>query len=254
MTPGLIGAPPLASRDMHSVGQIDWSFMDRPAPASAMSSGLARLRIVGPEQGAIHTDLAVVGLGPGGWLAPHVHAFEEALYVLDGDLLLELGGQVHRLVDRRLRADPDRSAARAGQRVRRAGSAAVAQQPAAARPRGAAARHVLRTGGGPGRDGCRRGPAAVRRSDASAGRPLRRHAAAARGAPRGRPRARPGTGRDGHRDPRLQRDLGEDAGRPRVRGRPRHDVHRRLRTRRRRAGPRPPVRGGLRLPRRRDRR
>ncbi len=82
---------------MHSVAQIDWSFIDRPVPASATSSGLARLRIVGPEQGAIHTDLAVVGLQPGGWLAPHVHAFEEALYVLEGDLLLELGGQVHRL-------------------------------------------------------------------------------------------------------------------------------------------------------------
>ena len=47
---------------MHHVGQIDWSFTDRPAPASATSSGLARLRIVGPDQGAVHTELAVVGL------------------------------------------------------------------------------------------------------------------------------------------------------------------------------------------------
>ena len=50
---------------MHSVGKIDWSFVDRPAPASATSSGLARLRIVGPEQGAVHTDLAAIGLGTG---------------------------------------------------------------------------------------------------------------------------------------------------------------------------------------------
>jgi quercetin dioxygenase-like cupin family protein len=83
---------------MHSVGQIDWSFIDRPAPASATSSGLARVRIVGPDQGAVHTDLAVVGLTTGGWLAPHVHSFEEALYVLGGELLLDLGGRVHRLV------------------------------------------------------------------------------------------------------------------------------------------------------------
>ena len=83
---------------MHSVGQIDWSFLDRPAPASATSSALARLRIVGPDQGAVHTDLAVVGLQTGGWLAPHVHSFEEALYVLSGELLLDLGGRVHRLV------------------------------------------------------------------------------------------------------------------------------------------------------------
>jgi quercetin dioxygenase-like cupin family protein len=83
---------------MHSVGHIDWSFMDRLAPASATSSGLGRLRIVGPDEGAVHTDLAVVGLVTGGWLAPHTHSFEEALYVLSGELLLDLGGRVHRLV------------------------------------------------------------------------------------------------------------------------------------------------------------
>src|SRR4051794_17347439 len=83
---------------MHSVGHIDWSFVDSPAPASATASGLARLRIVGPEQGAVHTDLAAIGLQPGGWLAPHVHSFEEALYVLTGELLVDLGGRVHRLV------------------------------------------------------------------------------------------------------------------------------------------------------------
>ena len=83
---------------MHSVGQIDWSFMDRPVPTSDTSSGLARLRIVGPDQGAVHTDMAAVGFVTGGWLAPHVHSFEEALYVLGGELLLDLGGRVHRLV------------------------------------------------------------------------------------------------------------------------------------------------------------
>jgi quercetin dioxygenase-like cupin family protein len=83
---------------MHSVGHIDWSFVDHPAPASATSSGLARVRVVGPEQGAVHTDLAAIALQPGGWLAPHFHSFEEALYILSGELLIDLGGRVHRLV------------------------------------------------------------------------------------------------------------------------------------------------------------
>ena len=65
---------------------------DGPHPG-ATSVGLARLRIVGPEQGAVHTELAVGALDAGGWLAPHVHSFEEALYVLEGELLLDLGGQ-----------------------------------------------------------------------------------------------------------------------------------------------------------------
>lgn len=84
---------------MAHIGHIDWSFADHPAPTSPTASGLARQRIVGPEQGAVHTDLAVGALAPGGWVAPHVHSYEEALYVFGGELLLELGGTVHRLVE-----------------------------------------------------------------------------------------------------------------------------------------------------------
>jgi quercetin dioxygenase-like cupin family protein len=83
---------------MHYVGRVDWSFVETPAPASAAASGLARRVIVGPEQGAVHTELAVGALQPGGWLGRHVHSFEEALYVLEGELLLEIDGTVHRLV------------------------------------------------------------------------------------------------------------------------------------------------------------
>jgi quercetin dioxygenase-like cupin family protein len=82
---------------MHYVGHVDWSFVHTPAPASPTASGLARRVLVGPEQGAVHTELAVGALQPGGWLAPHVHSFEEALYVLDGELILEIDGRVHRL-------------------------------------------------------------------------------------------------------------------------------------------------------------
>lgn len=81
----------------HFVGKLDWSFADSPAPPGPTASGLARHRLIGPDQGAVHTDLAAVALQPGGWLAPHVHSFEEALYVLEGELLLELGDRVHRL-------------------------------------------------------------------------------------------------------------------------------------------------------------
>jgi quercetin dioxygenase-like cupin family protein len=83
---------------MHFVGRVDWSFADTPGLSSDTSSGLSRQVVVGPEQGAVHTELAVGGLAPGGWLAPHVHSFEEALYVLEGELVLELDRRVHRLV------------------------------------------------------------------------------------------------------------------------------------------------------------
>ena len=83
---------------MHFVGHVDWLFADSPAPTSATATGLSRRVLVGPDQGAAHTELAVGGFQPGGWLARHVHSFEEALYVLDGELVLELDRRVHRLV------------------------------------------------------------------------------------------------------------------------------------------------------------
>jgi quercetin dioxygenase-like cupin family protein len=83
---------------IHHVERVDWSFADDPIAPSNRSSGLARRVVVGPDQGAVHTELAVGAFAPGGWLNRHVHSFEEALYVLSGEILVELDGRVHRLV------------------------------------------------------------------------------------------------------------------------------------------------------------
>ena len=83
---------------MHTVARVDWSFSEGSAPASSSSSGLSRSVLVSSATGSAHTELAAGALAPGGWLARHVHSFEEALYVLDGALLLESDGHVHRLV------------------------------------------------------------------------------------------------------------------------------------------------------------
>jgi quercetin dioxygenase-like cupin family protein len=60
--------------------------------------GLSRSVMVGAAQGAVHTELAIGALDSGGWLQRHFHSFEEALYVLAGELLLEIDGHHHRLV------------------------------------------------------------------------------------------------------------------------------------------------------------
>jgi quercetin dioxygenase-like cupin family protein len=77
--------------------RVDWSFADAPLPSAPTWHGLARSVIVGPQQGAIHTELAVGALTPGGWLQRHFHSFEEALYVLAGELIVEIDGRAHRL-------------------------------------------------------------------------------------------------------------------------------------------------------------
>ncbi len=83
---------------MHHIGRLDWSFTADRQPASMRSSGLARQVLIGPEQGAVHTELAAVSMAPGGWLRRHVHSIEEALYVLEGELAIQIADAVHRLV------------------------------------------------------------------------------------------------------------------------------------------------------------
>jgi quercetin dioxygenase-like cupin family protein len=83
---------------MHAVGHVDWTFISSPLPDTDTTRRLSRQVVVGPAQGAVHTELAVGALTSDGFIARHVHSFEEALYVLAGELLLELDGRVHRLV------------------------------------------------------------------------------------------------------------------------------------------------------------
>jgi quercetin dioxygenase-like cupin family protein len=81
----------------HFVGRADWSFADNPQPSSANSHGLSRSVMIGPAQGAVHTELALTSLAPGGWLNRHFHSYEEALYVLSGELISDIDGHVRRL-------------------------------------------------------------------------------------------------------------------------------------------------------------
>jgi quercetin dioxygenase-like cupin family protein len=83
---------------VHFVGHVDWTFADSPLPDGPNMAGLARSVLVGPGQGAVHTELAVGAFRRDGWLRRHVHSFEESLYVLGGELVIEIGGAVHRLV------------------------------------------------------------------------------------------------------------------------------------------------------------
>lgn len=80
------------------VGSVDWSFAEHPTDDQPRWHGLSRSVLVGAAQGAVHTELAVGSLAPGGWLARHIHSFEESLYLLAGELIVEIDGHAHRLV------------------------------------------------------------------------------------------------------------------------------------------------------------
>ena len=168
---------------MHFVGRVDWDRVATPFPSSATAHGLARAVVVGPEQGAVHTEIAIGSFQAGGWLCRHFHSFEESLYVLGGELLLELDGTVHRLLKGDFALIPIGVQHTLGQRSRRAGPLDVDEHAAATRARRRPQGHVLREdAAGPRRAGRARRAAGLRRSAPALGRPLRRNAAAGRGA------------------------------------------------------------------------
>jgi quercetin dioxygenase-like cupin family protein len=60
-----------------------------PGQFAARSAGFRRWSMVDEAGGAVHTGFGVCTLEPGGRLDAHVHSFEESLYVLEGELVLD---------------------------------------------------------------------------------------------------------------------------------------------------------------------
>jgi len=82
---------------MHYVGRVDWAFSEPPAGYAGSAEGYASSVLVGSHTGAVHTDLSVSKLEPGGWTGLHLHSFESAVYVLAGTPALNIDGHHHQL-------------------------------------------------------------------------------------------------------------------------------------------------------------
>src|SRR2546429_2121924 len=54
------------------------AFVDR-------SKSFRRWALVGEESPAVHTGFAICTLEAGGWVAAHVHSYEESVYLLEGE-------------------------------------------------------------------------------------------------------------------------------------------------------------------------
>ena len=56
------------------------------------SEGHTRRLLIGRATGSVHQEVVIAELAPGGRVDRHLHAFEEAFYVLEGSLVLEIAG------------------------------------------------------------------------------------------------------------------------------------------------------------------
>ena len=71
---------------MHLVKRAhEYSFVAPPVFARH-SQGYTRAALVDSSCGSVHTGLTLNRLEPGGQIAPHLHSFEESVYILEGRL------------------------------------------------------------------------------------------------------------------------------------------------------------------------
>ena len=61
------------------------------------SSGHTRRPIIDRAGGSVHQEVVIAELEPGGRVETHLHAFEEAFYVLEGELVFEAAGATEKL-------------------------------------------------------------------------------------------------------------------------------------------------------------
>jgi quercetin dioxygenase-like cupin family protein len=82
---------------MHHRGHLS-ATPDDPGAYVDHSRGHARRQLIGRSCGSVHQEVAVGELQPGGAVDLHLHAFEEVVYVLEGELVLEVAGETEQLV------------------------------------------------------------------------------------------------------------------------------------------------------------
>ena len=82
---------------MHHVGHVAWDFSEPPAGYAGSAEGYASSCLIGSHTGAVHTDLSISKLEPGGWTGLHLHSFESAVYVLAGTPVLSIDGHQNQL-------------------------------------------------------------------------------------------------------------------------------------------------------------
>jgi quercetin dioxygenase-like cupin family protein len=83
----------------HLVRTTDQAAFAVPSAFAALSTGFRRWSIVNGETGSVHQEFNICELDPGGSIDPHIHSFEESIYVLEGQLICETGDGLFALAE-----------------------------------------------------------------------------------------------------------------------------------------------------------
>jgi mannose-6-phosphate isomerase-like protein (cupin superfamily) len=78
---------------MHYVAKLDEAGAPTPPLYASHSHGFTRGMYAERATGSVHMGAGVCRLAPGGFIAPHLHSFEESFYVLEGELVALVGDE-----------------------------------------------------------------------------------------------------------------------------------------------------------------
>ena len=76
---------------MHYVSRIDSQAAQTPKPYEQGSSGFRRATYVERAMGSVHMGTGICYLDSNGVIQPHIHSFEESFYILEGNLIVQIG-------------------------------------------------------------------------------------------------------------------------------------------------------------------
>lgn len=76
---------------MHFVTSLAKLSNSTPAGYEGQSRGFGRKTYVDHSMGSVHMSVGICQLEPGGNIRHHLHAFEESFYILEGELVCQIG-------------------------------------------------------------------------------------------------------------------------------------------------------------------
>jgi len=82
---------------MHFVSSIDSASAKTPQAYEGKSSCFRRAMYVERATGSVHMGTGICYLDVGGFIIPHVHSFEESFYILEGNVVVQIGDKAFSL-------------------------------------------------------------------------------------------------------------------------------------------------------------
>jgi len=83
--------------DMHHVSKIDGAKAQTPKLYEGQSSGFRHVAYVERAMGSVHMGTGICFLDTNGIIQPHLHSFEESFYILEGNVIVQIGDEAYSL-------------------------------------------------------------------------------------------------------------------------------------------------------------